>query len=141
MEAFFTCYDLHSIKCESTDFTNLNDLIPKASFSIFRFIFWSFERSDGIFYQNLCIWKWIQMWNSHFGSIFRLWNWFVNLGLKMAKKLPHGHDFKSYETKLGRILTNYLRIGPIKSNQSNLNRCLLKILLVSYLGQYFLSTL
>ena len=93
MAAFFICYGLHSIKCESTDFTNLNDLIPKASFSIFRFIFWSFERSDGIFYQNLCIWKWIQMWNSHFGSIFRLWNWFVNLGLKVAKKLSHGYDF------------------------------------------------
>ena len=136
--SIFICYGLHSSNWESTDFTNLNDLIPKASFSIFRFIFGNSERSDGIFHQKLCIWKWIQMWNSHFGSIFRLWNWFVNLGLKMAKQLLHGHDFWLSETKLGRILTNCLKIGPI---MSNLHRYMPKILLVCYPGHYFFSTL
>ena len=61
------------------------------------------------------------MWNSYFGSAFKLGNGFGNLGLKMAQKLPHGHSFQSSKTKLGRILTNYLKIGPIKSNQSNLH--------------------
>ena len=32
MAAFFICYGLYSIKCESTDFTNLNDLIQKLHF-------------------------------------------------------------------------------------------------------------
>ena len=138
MAAFFICYGLQSIRCETTDFTILNNLILKALFSVPRFIFGHFEGSDDIFHQKNCISELNQMLNSHFGSTFRLGIWKSE---KMAKKLPYGHDFIFLKTKLVRILTNYVKISPIKSNQSNLHRYVLKILLVCYRGQYFLSTL
>ena len=78
MIAFFICYGLQSIWCENTHFMNLNNLIPKASFSVSRFTFGHFERSDGIFHQNLCILKLNWMKNSHFGTLFRLRNGFGN---------------------------------------------------------------
>ena len=86
MAAFFICYGLQSIRCENTDFTNLNNLILKALFSGPRFIYGHFEGSDEIFHQKISISKLNQMLNSHFGSTFMLGNWFGNLGLKMAKK-------------------------------------------------------
>ena len=92
MAAFFICYGLQSIRCETTDFTNLNNLILKALFSVPRFIFGHFEGSDDVFHQKISISKLNQMLNSHFGSTFMLGNWFGNLGLKMAEKLPYGHD-------------------------------------------------
>ena len=35
--------------------------------------------------------------------------------------MPHGHDFELSKTKLDKILTNYLKLGLIKSNQSNMH--------------------
>ena len=99
MAAFFICYGLQSIRCETTDFTNLNNLILKALFSVPRFIFGHFEGSDDIFHQKISISKLNQMLNSHFGSTFRLGIWFGNIGLKMAKKLPYVQRsiyYKSY---------------------------------------------
>ena len=86
MAAFFICYGLQSIRCENTDFTNLNNLILKALFSGPRFIYGHFEGSDEIFHQKISISKLNQMLNSQFGSTFMLGNWFGNLGLKMAEK-------------------------------------------------------
>ena len=86
MAAFFICYGLQSIRCENTDFTNLNNLILKALFSVPRFIFGHFEGSDDIFHQTISISKLNQMLNSHFGSTFMLGNWFGNLGLKNGLK-------------------------------------------------------
>ena len=57
MAAIFICYGLQSIRCETTDFTNLNILILKALFSVPRFIFGHFEGSDDIFHQKICISK------------------------------------------------------------------------------------
>ena len=72
MAAFFICYGLQSIRCETTDFTNLNNLILKALFSVPRLIFGHFEGSDDIFHQKISISKLNQMLNIHFGSTFML---------------------------------------------------------------------
>jgi hypothetical protein len=82
MAAFFICYGLQSIRCETTDFTNLNNLVLKALYSVPRFILGHFEGSNDIFHQKISISKLNQMLNSHFGSTFMLGNWFGNLGLK-----------------------------------------------------------
>ena len=65
MAAFFICYGLQSIRCETTDFTNLNNLILKALFSVPRLIFGHFEGSDDVFNQKICISGLNQILNSH----------------------------------------------------------------------------
>ena len=82
MAAFFICYGLQSIRCETTNFTNLNNLILKALFSVPMFIFGHFEGPDDVFHQKICISELNQMLNSHFGSTFRLGIWFAKKGLK-----------------------------------------------------------